>query len=85
MPAASTAKLSVRVSDFECKWISELMDGYEVARRLRNNPNLKEVKLITVTGYGQEADRLQPQQAGFDYHLVKLVDSQNLMTSWTRL
>jgi CheY-like chemotaxis protein len=54
------------------------MDGYEVARRLRKHPELKEVKLIAVTGYGQDADRLQSQEAGFDYHLVKPVDAQKL-------
>lgn len=54
------------------------IDGYEVARRLRKRPELREVKLIAVTGYGQEADRLQSQEAGFDYHLVKPVDAQKL-------
>ena len=54
------------------------MDGYEAARRTRKHPELKEVKLIAVTGYGQEADRLQSQEAGFDYHLVKPVDAQKL-------
>jgi CheY-like chemotaxis protein len=54
------------------------MDGYEVARRLRAHPQLREVKLIAVTGYGQDADRLQSQEAGFDYHLVKPVDAQKL-------
>jgi PAS domain S-box-containing protein len=54
------------------------MDGYEVARRLRKHPELKEVTLIAVTGYGQDADRLQSQEAGFDYHLVKPVDAQKL-------
>ena len=54
------------------------MDGYEVARRLREHAALKEVKLIAVTGYGQDADRLQSQEAGFDYHLVKPVDAQKL-------
>ncbi len=54
------------------------MDGYEIARRLRGHAQLKEVKLIAVTGYGQEADRLQSQEAGFDYHLVKPVDAQKL-------
>ena len=55
-----------------------VMDGYEVARRLRKYPDLKTVKLIAVTGYGQESDRLQSQEAGFDYHLVKPVDAQKL-------
>ncbi len=55
-----------------------VMDGYEVARRLRKHPELKALKLIAVTGYGQESDRLQSQEAGFDYHLVKPVDAQKL-------
>ena len=54
------------------------MDGHEVARRLRKHPDLKEVKLIAVTGYGQDADRLRSQEAGFDYHLVKPVDAKKL-------
>jgi len=54
------------------------IDGYEVARRLRSHAQLERVKLIAVTGYGQEADRLQSQEAGFDYHLVKPVDAQKL-------
>jgi len=54
------------------------MDGYEVARRLREHPQLKEVKLIAVTGYGQDADRVQSKEAGFDYHFGKPVDAQKL-------
>ena len=54
------------------------IDGYEVARRLRSHAQLEKVKLIAVTGYGQDADRLQSQEAGFDYHLVKPVDAQKL-------
>jgi CheY-like chemotaxis protein len=59
------------------------MHGYEVARRLRGHAELKEVELIAVTGYGQEADRLQSQQAGFDYHLVK--PHRNSKRLWSRL
>src|SRR2546421_1492363 len=55
-----------------------VMDGYEVARRLRADTQLEKVKLIAVTGYGQESDRLQSREAGFDFHLVKPVDSQKL-------
>ncbi len=54
------------------------MDGYEVARRLRAHTQLEKVKVIALTGYGQDADRLQSQEAGFDYHLVKPVDAQKL-------
>jgi PAS domain S-box-containing protein len=47
------------------------MDGYELARRLRELPGLASVKLVAVTGYGQSADRLRSENAGFDAHLVK--------------
>jgi PAS domain S-box-containing protein len=50
------------------------MDGYEVARRLRANPNGKQMLLIALTGYGQAEDRQRAENAGFDHHLVKPVD-----------
>ncbi len=54
------------------------MNGYEVAQRLRQQPNAKDVWLIAVTGYGQDSDRQRSQEAGFDYHLVKPVELQKL-------
>jgi PAS domain S-box-containing protein len=57
------------------------MDGYEVARRLRRIPELKDTRLIAATGYGQEADRQRSEEAGFDYHLVKPIDPQILQTA----
>jgi DNA-binding response OmpR family regulator/nitrogen-specific signal transduction histidine kinase len=50
------------------------MDGYEVARRLRTHPGLERVRIIAITGYGQEADRSRTAEAGIDEHLVKPVD-----------
>jgi len=47
------------------------MDGYEVARRLRQLPGFEKVLLAAVSGYGQEEDRRRSQEAGFDHHLVK--------------
>ena len=47
------------------------MDGYELARRLREMPAWQEVRLIAVTGYGQSNDRKRSLEAGFDHHLVK--------------
>src|SRR5262249_14449210 len=47
------------------------MDGYEVARRLRQEPGLEKVLLAAVSGYGQEEDRRRAREAGFDRHLVK--------------
>jgi CheY-like chemotaxis protein len=58
------------------------MDGYEVARRLRQQEEARNVKLVAVTGYGQEEDRRQAREAGFDAHLIKpteLTDLQRLL------
>ena len=54
------------------------MDGYELARRLRLIPELRRLKMIAVTGYGQETDRARALDAGFDHHLVKPVDAVEL-------
>lgn len=54
------------------------MDGYEVARRIRVLPGLSDVHLIAVTGYGQEADKQAAVAAGFQCHLVKPVDPEEL-------
>jgi len=50
------------------------MDGYEVARRLRQSPQIPDPLLIAITGYGQADDRNRSKAAGFDHHLVKPVD-----------
>ena len=50
------------------------INGYEVARRLRQIPRLEGVKIIAMTGYGQEADIRLAQEAGFDSHQVKPID-----------
>jgi len=47
------------------------MDGYEVARRIRQNPEWHGIMLIALTGWGQEEDRHRAQDAGFDHHLLK--------------
>jgi PAS domain S-box-containing protein len=59
------------------------MSGYAVAKRLRELPELHSVKLIAMTGYGQEEDRKRSLDAGFDHHLVKPVDLGKLMTLLT--
>jgi signal transduction histidine kinase/ActR/RegA family two-component response regulator len=53
------------------------MDGYEVARRLRALP-APPVRLVALTGYGQATDRQRAREAGFDIHLVKPVDADEL-------
>src|SRR5579883_2100153 len=47
------------------------MDGYEVARRLRQTPGLGKTLLAALTGWGQQEDRRRTAEAGFDHHLVK--------------
>jgi CheY-like chemotaxis protein len=54
------------------------MDGNELARQLRAQPNTASAVLIAVTGYGQETDRQRSRGAGFDHHLVKPVDLDEL-------
>jgi two-component system CheB/CheR fusion protein len=56
------------------------MNGYDVARRLRTVPQLKDMVLVAQTGWGQEEDRRRSQEAGFDHHLVKPVDLEVLQT-----
>ncbi len=56
------------------------MDGYEVARQIRNGTQVPEVTLIALTGWGQEADRNRSQRAGFDHHLIKPADVHALET-----
>jgi CheY-like chemotaxis protein len=55
-----------------------VMDGYELAARLREVHSSDALKLIAVTGYGQAADRDRSREAGFDAHLVKPVDLDDL-------
>jgi len=51
-----------------------VMDGYELAGRLRDLPSLSEVRLVAITGYGQDSDRERSTSAGFHHHLVKPVN-----------
>jgi len=46
------------------------LNGYEAARRIRRDPGGKYVKLVAVTGWGQEEDRRRSEEAGFDAHFV---------------
>lgn len=54
------------------------MDGYELARKLREVANRHPLRLVAVTGYGEEADRVKSREAGFDAHAVKPVDLKTL-------
>jgi PAS domain S-box-containing protein len=55
------------------------MDGYEVARQLRQLPLPLDPLLVAITGYGQPEDRARSQEAGFDYHLIKPVNVAELL------
>ena len=55
------------------------IDGFELARRIREFPWGKRVLLIALSGWGQDEDRIRSREAGFDLHLVKPVDSQALL------
>jgi CheY-like chemotaxis protein len=54
------------------------MSGLEVVRRLREEPEFRNVRIAAVTGFGQEEDRRRTREAGFDEHLVKPVSPQAL-------
>ena len=55
------------------------IDGYEVARRLRQDGATRNIKLIALTGYGLAEDQRRVLEAGFDMHLVKPVDINHLL------
>jgi PAS domain S-box-containing protein len=50
------------------------LDGFEVAKRIRQQAALHNVVLVAMTGYGREKERQRSREAGFDYHLVKPAD-----------
>ena len=50
------------------------LDGFGVARRLRENPSTAKARLVAVTGYGAEEDKQRSREVGFDAHMVKPVD-----------
>jgi len=54
------------------------IDGFGLARQLREDPRCQETYLIALSGYGQEEDRRRAEEAGFDQHLVKPVDLAHL-------
>ncbi|MGZ8238751.1 MAG: hybrid sensor histidine kinase/response regulator [Methylobacter sp.] len=54
------------------------LDGYEVAKRLRVLPETRDAVLIAVTGYGQTEDRKRSQSAGFNHHLLKPINFEQL-------
>jgi PAS domain S-box-containing protein len=61
------------------------MSGHEVARKMRETPEVQEALLIAQTGWGQEEDRLRSTEAGFDAHLVKPLDLAALQSLLAKL
>jgi len=61
------------------------MSGYEVARRPRCEAALDQVKMIALTGYGQDEARQRSQECGFDGHLVKPVNMTELQALLARI
>jgi signal transduction histidine kinase len=55
-----------------------VMDGFELAQKLRGRPAWDGVRLVALTGYGQEIDRMQSRAAGFDAYLIKPIDVPTL-------
>ncbi|MBF6569228.1 MAG: response regulator [Candidatus Binataceae bacterium] len=51
-----------------------MMNGFEVARLIRQEPALNTTVLVALTGYGREDDKRESVKAGFDHHLVKPTD-----------
>jgi CheY-like chemotaxis protein len=56
------------------------MNGFEVAHRLRTQPESRDALLIALTGYGEAESRMRSAQAGFDFHMVKPADVNLLLT-----
>jgi CheY-like chemotaxis protein len=56
------------------------MNGFEVAHRLRTQPESREALLIALTGYGEAESRSRSAQAGFDFHMVKPADVNLLLS-----
>jgi CheY-like chemotaxis protein len=57
-----------------------VIDGFQVAKRIRQEASLKNVVLVALTGYGQESDRQRTREAGFNHHLVKPADFANVQS-----
>jgi CheY-like chemotaxis protein len=61
------------------------IDGYELARRLRAQPSTANLPLLAMTGYGRAEDQKRAVDAGFDTHLVKPVNVEEVLATLARL
>jgi signal transduction histidine kinase/transcriptional regulator with GAF, ATPase, and Fis domain/ActR/RegA family two-component response regulator len=62
-----------------------VMNGYELARQFRATKSTASMRLVALTGYGQEMDRQRSMEAGFDEHIVKPVDLATIRGILSRL
>jgi CheY-like chemotaxis protein len=56
------------------------MDGFALARLLRADPQLQQIRLVALSGYGESVDAASSKQVGFDHYLVKPVDVEQLLS-----
>ena len=61
------------------------LNGYDACRRIREQPWVKGMVIVALTGWGQDEDKRRSREAGFDHHMVKPVDPDALMNLLTRL
>jgi CheY-like chemotaxis protein len=61
------------------------LNGYEVAQLVRQQPWGASVRLVALTGWGQDDNKRQAQESGFDHHLTKPVDPSDLVALLQRL
>jgi DNA-binding response OmpR family regulator len=61
------------------------IDGYDVCRAIRTQPNGHDVRIVALTGWGAEEDRARSAEAGFDAHLVKPVTRSTLLETLSGL
>jgi YD repeat-containing protein len=74
LDAFATSQLDLALIDLAMPNV----DGYELARRVRQNAQWNDVRLVALTGFGQPQAREQSTAAGFDYHLVKPIGQADL-------
>jgi CheY-like chemotaxis protein len=82
-PAGVAAATAVPPDVVVCDLGLPGMDGFAVARALRDGPATAAARLIAVTGYGREEDRRRALESGFDRHLVKPVNPDELLRQLT--
>jgi len=60
------------------------MSGHDVCRQVREQPWGRHIRMIALTGWGQEEDRRKSREAGFDGHLVKPIDIAAVLEQFQR-